>query len=61
MKAMQTVPAHQTDDLPASDGRLATRIALAGFGLMFAAAALAWLSFGPSIFYDALAFAAACF
>lgn len=61
MIAMQSVPTHQTDDLPAHDGRFATRIALAGFGLMFVSAAVTWVSFGPSIFYDALAFASACF
>jgi hypothetical protein len=62
MRAMQTVPAPQIDDLNSvNESRFVVRVALIGFGMMFIAAAIAWVTVGPGLFYDALAFAAACF
>lgn len=46
----QRIDAASDDD--AALGRIATRMALGGFALMFVAAALMWMSVGPSIFVD---------
>ncbi len=50
----------EPDDTP-GDGRFLVRAAIGGFGLMFVAAGILWLRFGPVIFYDTLNFALACF
>ena len=42
-------------------GRLAVRLSLGGFALMFAAAGLLWVKFGPSIFMDLATAVVACF
>lgn len=42
-------------------GRIATRIAIAGFGLMFVAAIVMWIHFGPLIFMDLVTAVANCF
>lgn len=41
--------------------RLAVRLVLAGFGLMFVAALAMWVSFGPTIFMDLATAVASCF
>jgi hypothetical protein len=41
--------------------RMGLRLALAAFGLMFAAGAVMWLRFGPAIFMDAVNVALGCF
>ena len=50
-----------TTDEDAAFGRLATRMALAGFGLMFVAAIVMWTSFGPTIFIDLATAVVNCF
>ncbi|MBN9082505.1 MAG: hypothetical protein J0I16_13455 [Rhizobiales bacterium] len=42
-------------------GRLAVRLVLAGFGLMFVAAMAMWINFGPTIFMDLATAVASCF
>jgi hypothetical protein len=42
-------------------GRIATRIAIAGFALMFIAATVMWIHFGPLIFMDRVTAVANCF
>jgi len=42
-------------------GRIATRIAIAGFALMFIAATVMWIHFGPLIFMDLVTAVANCF
>ncbi|MFN3889418.1 MAG: hypothetical protein ACK4MV_03400 [Beijerinckiaceae bacterium] len=41
--------------------RLAVRMALGGFGMMFAAGAFMWLKFGPAIFVDLATAVVNCF
>jgi hypothetical protein len=41
--------------------RLAVRIAIGGFGLMFLAGAMMWLNFGPTIFIDLATAVVNCF
>jgi hypothetical protein len=41
--------------------KLALRLTLAAFGLMFAAGAVLWLRYGPSIFVEYLNTALGCF
>jgi hypothetical protein len=41
--------------------RLAVRIAIGGFGLMFLAGAMMWLNFGPTIFVDLATAVVNCF
>lgn len=41
--------------------RLAVRMALGGFGLMFVAAAFMWVSIGPTIFIDLATAVMNCF
>lgn len=50
-----------TTDDDVAFARLATRMALAGFGLMFAAAFIMWMSFGPMIFIDLATAVVNCF
>ena len=55
---------HEADTDEARDeraGRLATRLALAGFALMFVAATVMWIHFGPLIFMDLATAVANCF
>lgn len=57
----------QTEAMEAADrddaalSRLAVRMALGGFALMFAAGALMWLKFGPTIFVDLATAVVNCF
>jgi hypothetical protein len=46
---------------PATEGRGLERAAVAGFGLIFAAALMLWWRYGPSVFIDGLAAAWRCF
>jgi len=48
-------------DEDAAFSKLATRMALAGFGLMFAAALIMWMSVGPTIFIDLATAVVNCF
>ena len=41
--------------------RLAVRVAIAGFGMMFLAGAMMWLNFGPSMFVDLATAVVNCF
>lgn len=41
--------------------RLAVRMAIGGFGLMFVAGAMMWLNFGPTIFIDLATAVVNCF
>ena len=60
-----TVQQSQAIDDTAQDDaavtRLAVRMALAGFGLMFIAGAFMWLNFGPAIFVDLATAVVNCF
>ncbi|MDF2115862.1 hypothetical protein PY365_09785 [Roseiarcaceae bacterium H3SJ34-1] len=53
------IEAEETRDERA--GRMATRIAIAGFTLMFVAATVMWIHFGPLIFMDLVTAVANCF
>lgn len=52
-------PAEARED--AAMTRLAVRMALGGFGLMFVAGALMWLKVGPTIFVDLATAVVNCF
>lgn len=43
------------------DGRLATRLALGGFALMFVSGLAMWATFGPTMFVDLVTAVVACF
>ena len=43
------------------DGRLATRLALGGFALMFLSGIAMWVTFGPTMFVDLVTAVVACF
>jgi hypothetical protein len=45
----------------AASTRLAVRLALGGFAMMFVAGALMWVSFGPTIFIDLATAVVNCF
>ncbi|MDH7796665.1 MULTISPECIES: hypothetical protein [unclassified Beijerinckia] len=50
-----------TDHTDERSSRLAVRLVLAGFGLMFVAAMAMWINFGPTIFMDLVTAVASCF
>ncbi len=59
-----TAQQSHTADEAASDAaasRLAVRMALGGFALMFVAGGLMWLKFGPTIFVDLATAVVNCF
>jgi hypothetical protein len=65
--AEQMAMSEHTSDIETAEarderaGRLATRIAIAGFALMFIAATVMWIHFGPLIFMDLVTAVANCF
>ncbi len=61
MDQSQTIGAAEQTGSDADNGRWLVRSALAGFGLMFAAAGLLWVGFGPGVFYDSLNALTGCF
>ncbi len=50
--AQQTQPVENASVDDAAATRLAVRMALGGFALMFVAGAFMWVKFGPTIFVD---------